>query len=69
MNEEEIAKKREELWQDYQSSQVQGFFQNNTFEEFLVYMYDFVLSEYQAATKELREWEIKAHPQYTGDKR
>ena len=69
MNKEEIAKLREELWQDYQSSQVQGFFQDNNFEEFLVYMYDFVLGEYQAATKELREWEIKDHPQYTGDKR
>ena len=51
------------------SAQVEGFFEDYSFEDYIIFMYDFVLAELKAATKELRDWELKDHPQYRGNKR
>ena len=37
--------------------------------DFLIFMHDLVADELKYAAKELRDWEIKDHPQYRGDKR
>jgi len=69
LNREELDKRKEELWKDYQSAQVQGFFEDYDFEDYMVYMYDLISAEWRWASKELREWEMKDHPQYRGNKR
>ena len=69
LNREDLDKSKEELWKDYQSAQVEGFFEDYSFEDYIIFMYDFVLAELKAATKELRDWELKDHPQYRGNKR
>tara|TARA_R110002051_G_scaffold266385_1_gene326119 strand:+ start:567 stop:782 length:216 start_codon:yes stop_codon:yes gene_type:complete len=69
LNREELNKTKEELWKDYQSAQVEGYFEDYDFEDYIIYMYDLVVAEWKQTARELREWEIKDHPQYTGDKR
>ena len=69
MNKEELHKRKEELWEDYQSAQVEGYFEDYDFEDYIIYMHDLVVAEWKSAAKELREWEIKDHPQYRGNKR
>ena len=69
MNKEELNKRKEELWKDYQSAQVEGYFEDYDFEDYIIYMHDLVVAEWKSACKELREWEIKDHPQYRGNKR
>ena len=39
------------------------------FVDYIIYMHDFVVAEWEYATKEIREWELKDHPQYRGNKR
>jgi|TARA_R100000482_G_scaffold19458_1_gene5593 hypothetical protein len=69
MNREELEKRKIELWEDYQSAQVEGYFEDYDFVEYMIYMHDLVADELKYATKELREWELKDHPQYRGNKR
>ncbi len=69
MNREELEKRKEELWKDYQSAQVEGYFEDYDFVEYMIYMHDFVSDELRSASKELREWEMRNHPQYRGNKR
>ena len=69
LNREELNKRKEELWKDYQSAKVEGYFVDYDFEDYMIFMHDFVLAEWQCASKELREWEVKDHPQYRGNKR
>ncbi len=69
LNKEELHKRKEELWEDYQSAQVEGYFEDYDFEDYIIYMHDLVVAEWKSAAKELREWEIKDHPQYRGNKR
>ena len=69
MNRKELDERKEELWKDYQSAQVEGYFEDYDFEDFLIFMHDLVADELKYAAKELRDWEIKDHPQYRGDKR
>ena len=69
MEREELDKRKEELWKDYQSAQVQGYFEDYDFVEYMIYMHDLVVAEWNWTAKELREWELKDHPQYRGNKR
>ena len=69
MNRKALDERKEELWKDYQSAQVEGYFEDYDFEDFLIFMHDLVADELKYAAKELRDWEIKDHPQYRGDKR
>ena len=69
MEREELDKRKEELWKDYQSAQVQGYFEDYDFVEYMIYMHDFILAEWDWAAKELKEWGLKDHPQYRGNKR
>ena len=69
LNREELDKRKEEFWKDYQSAQVEGFFEDYDFVDYIIYMHDFVVAEWEYATKEIREWELKDHPQYRGNKR
>lgn len=69
MNRKELDERKAELWEDYQSAQVEGYFEDYDFEDYIIYMHDLLVAELKSAAKELREWEIKDHPQYRGNKR
>ena len=69
LNREELEKRKIELWEDYQSAQVQGYFDDYDFIEYMIYMHDLVSYELRSASKELKEWEMRNHSQYRGNKR
>ena len=37
MNRKELDERKEELWKDYQSAQVEGYFEDYDFEDFLIF--------------------------------
>tara|TARA_R100000458_G_C8151243_1_gene158796 strand:+ start:132 stop:341 length:210 start_codon:yes stop_codon:yes gene_type:complete len=69
MNRDELEKSRDKLWKDYQSSLVEGHFEGYDFEDYLIYLHDMLLGEWRASLNEIKEWEMRNHPQYRGNKR
>ena len=70
MNKEELDKRKEKLYEDYQNARVEGFIPAEwEFEDYMIYLHDIIVAEWNWAARELREWELKDHPQYRGNKR
>ena len=46
LNREELEKRKIEFWEEYQSAQVEGYFEDYDFVEYLIYMHDLVVAEF-----------------------
>jgi len=47
LNREELDKRKEELWKDYQSAQVEGYFEDYDFEDYMIFIIGEMKDEYR----------------------